>query len=69
MNGSKAKRIEYNSKSDDFGRCSFTLFWDTDYTPSMPYPHERGQGFFADPRKRGFPRPEEVENIKNKEKL
>lgn len=53
-------RIEYNTMSDDFGRCSFFLYWHTDYTPSIPYPHEKGQGFFADPTLKGFPRPEDL---------
>lgn len=59
------RRIEYNSdKSDDLGRCRFTLFWWADYHPGDPrgeHRHaERAQCFFADPRTYGFPRPEEV---------
>ena len=49
-------RIEYDSKSDDQGRCSFTLFWNTD-DPERPH---RAQCFRADPRTYGHPRPEEA---------
>jgi len=63
--GSVNPRIEYNTnKSDDLGRCRFTLFWWADYHPGDPrgeYRHaERAQCFFADPRSYGFPRPEEA---------
>lgn len=54
-------RIEYHSKSDAFGRCTFSLIWMADYHPGHPEGEyrraERGQVFFADPRKHGFPGP------------
>ena len=57
-------RIEHHGKSDDLGRCHFTLFWMADYHPGHPDGEhrtaERAQGFFADPRTHGHPRPEEV---------
>jgi hypothetical protein len=57
-------RIEYHSKSDEQGRCSFTLLWMADYHPGHPLGEyrraERGQCYFADPRAYGFKRPEEV---------
>jgi len=59
-------RIEYHSKSDEHGRCSFSLHWLADYHPGDPAGEnriaERGQYFFADPRQHGHPRPEEVTN-------
>lgn len=59
-----ATRIEYHSKSDEDGKCSFSLFWMATYHPGHPLGEnrlaERGQSFRADPRKHGFPRPEEV---------
>ncbi|MDA3809654.1 MAG: hypothetical protein PF518_04910 [Spirochaetaceae bacterium] len=54
------KRIEYHSESDTLHRCRFSIYWKTEYTPAKPEPHERGQVFFADPKKYGFPRPEEI---------
>ena len=60
MSESVKTRIEYHSKSDTLGRCSFSLYWWTNYTPSIPKPHERGQCFFADPKKYGHPRPKKV---------
>lgn len=57
-------RIEYHSKSDHLNRCSFTLFHLANYHPGDPAGEyrtaERGQCYFADPRKHGFPLPEEV---------
>ena len=59
-----AERIEYLSKTDDRGRCSFLLYWMADYHPGHPDGEnrvaERGQCFRADPRNYGWPRPEEV---------
>jgi hypothetical protein len=45
-------RIEYDSRSDKLGRCHFTLSWGESG-------RNKAQCFFADPRKYGFPRPEE----------
>ena len=43
-------RVEYHDKGPDrLGRRFYTLYWWTDYTPSKPYPHERGQVFFCKP--------------------
>ena len=43
-------RVEYHDKGPDSrGRRFYVLYWWTDYTPSKPYPHERGQVFFARP--------------------
>lgn len=57
-------RIEYHSKTDRLGRCSFTLYWMADYHPGHPDGEyrtaERGQCFFADPLKHGHPRPEDA---------
>jgi len=57
-------RIEYNSKSDEKGRCTFTLFWWVDYIPGHPDGEhgrrERAQVFFGDPTERGYPRLEEA---------
>ena len=57
-------RIEYHSNSDSQGRCRFALYWMSDYHPGDPRGEyrtaERGQYFFADPRKHGFARPEEA---------
>jgi len=57
-------RIEYRGKTDDKGRCSFTLYWMSDFHPGDPKGEhrtaERGQNFFADPRNHGHKRPEEV---------
>ena len=57
-------RIEYRSRSDEHGRCSFTLFWWKDYQAGHPdgenVRREHGQNFFADPRTYGHPRPEEA---------
>ena len=64
MSDSVKTRIEYHSESDTLGRCSFSLFWKTDYIPGHPdgehKQHERGQCFFSDPKKYGHPRPEEI---------
>ena len=60
----KKERIEYRSKTDKWGRCSFTLYWMADYTPGHPegeyVRRERAQCFHADPLDYGFPRPEQV---------
>lgn len=57
-------RIEYHSKSDSLGRCSFSLHWMADYHPGHPdgeyQRRERAQTFFADPLKFGHQRPEDV---------
>ena len=64
-------RIEYHGPSDSHGRCAFTLFWMADYHPGHPDGEyrtaERGQVCRADPRERGFPRPEDcdAENSRN----
>ena len=56
-------RIEYHGKSDTQGRCSFSLHWMAEYHPGDPQGEyrlaERGQHFFGDPTKRGYPSPEE----------
>lgn len=57
-------RIEYHSKSNDSGHCSFSLHWMADYHPGHPLGEnrvaERGQQFHGDPRDHGFPRPEDA---------
>ena len=57
-------RIEYHSKSDLLGRCTFTLYWMTNYHPGDPKGEnriaERGQVYRADPQNHGFPRPEKA---------
>ena len=57
-------KIEYHSKSDEKGCCSFTLTWMAHYHPGdRDGEHgwrKRGQCFRADPRKYGHPRPEDV---------
>lgn len=54
-------RIEYHGKVDSEGRCHFSLHWMDDYFPGHPegenVRRERGQHFFADPRKYGHPYP------------
>ena len=61
-------RIEYHSGSDRLGRCSFSLHWMADYHPGHPdgefVTRERGQHYFGDPTERGYPRPEDVKNVK-----
>lgn len=56
-------RIEYHSTTDTQGRCHFSLHWMAAYHPGHPDGEyrtaERGQHFFADPRKYGHIRPEE----------
>ncbi len=45
-------RMEYyDDGPDSYGRRCFTLYWWTNYTPSMPYPHESVQVFHANPEK------------------
>jgi len=60
------RRIEYLTESDDKGRCMFFLYWMANYHPGHPDGEyrvaERGQVFYADPMKYGFPRPEQVED-------
>ena len=62
----KETRIEYLSRSDQWGRCRFTLFWMADYHPGHPLGEnrhaERGQVFYADPESYGHPRPEVLED-------
>jgi hypothetical protein len=53
-------RIEYLSGTDEKGRCHFDLFWPNP-DPEDGRGPELGQGFFADPRVYGHPRPEDVE--------
>lgn len=57
-------RIEYNSKSDERGRCSFTLYRWANYHPGDPEGEyrkaERAQCYHADPRDHGHLRPEDV---------
>lgn len=53
-------RIEYHGPVDRDGRCHFSLHWMDDYFPGAPdehTPRERGQHFYADPRKHGHPLP------------
>ena len=61
---SKGVWMKYRSGSDSLGRCSFTLYWMTNYCPGHPEGEyarrEVGQCFFADPTKHGFHSPEEV---------
>lgn len=56
-------RIVYHSMPDRLGRCRFTLLWRTDYHPGKPDGEhrtaDRGQVLFADPRKHGFPLPQQ----------
>jgi hypothetical protein len=40
-----------DEKPDSMGRRVFWLTWKTDYTPSIPRPHIRGQIFHARPEK------------------
>ena len=58
-------RIEYSSKSDEKGRCTFTLFWWVDYIHGHPDGEygrrERAQVFFSDPTEYGHPRPEDTD--------
>ena len=58
-------RIEYRSKEEDsLRRCVFLLHWMADYHPGHPLGEyriaERGQYYFADPHKYGFPRLRDV---------
>ena len=62
--GVSKKRIQYYSKSDDDGKCSFSLHWLVNYTPGHPdgeyKKRERGQHYYMDPREKGFLRPEKA---------
>jgi len=42
---SEIHRIVIITNPDKEGKQVFDAFWNTDYTPSKPYPHERGQVF------------------------
>lgn len=58
------KRIEYHSKLDSKGRCSFTIYMSNGgYSPGHPdgeyVERECGQCFYADPTTYGFPYPNE----------
>ena len=51
--------IKYHGETDSLGRCHFSLHWIATYHPGHPDGEyrlaKRGQHFFADPRKFGFP--------------
>ena len=53
-------RIEYHGKSDDLGRCHFSLHWVRTDPNRETGSVNRSQHFFADPHTHGHLRPEEV---------